>query len=610
MRALVYVYLVVLGLLVTASIGVRERRVEKAYDRLAAVERVDMGITLHVVRKEPDTGQELITGLPRMALVETHNLGGMVQIGGAPEGWDTATQGEPPTAFYVGPSERPQVWYASEQQAHLILHEKDEAGKDLPPWLLIEGSEGSGKTRALAMWLAVQSLRFIGTDAEHGITAPTGKRLGHMRDAIKKMWPARWYRYHRNDDLFTWHAGPRFQCVTATERSEAAGSGVQGFTWVGAVADELQDHFAVEGDIEARCRDPRAAGKAKRLCSSTQKDSPEWRTFREACRTPANDNAEPVWGVRKLLGLDSPFIFDAHWKRMRASGTMSEREWRRRILALDVGPEKQVYFNWRRTFDNQKPAGLAPIPANAVDVTARELRAWGKNVTVLAGHDPGLRQHVTVFLKAFECPKDRAPRWFVVGEVTSPESTIHGHIQQVKTEAARRWSCVPEPDRFGNVDPNAATMLVRIDPATQSGEDHPGDDVYRAWRVAGLQAKAAAYGRTAKATPLKKRQRIDLVNTLLSATAEVGEVRRLFVALLDDAGRPLYARNDNAPIVGKPAAPNLVKAFETMETDAAGKAETERKDANDMSHWPAATAFALWLIESRRLKWEPEEAAA
>lgn len=601
------VLLIAVLLMLTGSLATAERRIQKLRADVTRAERIDMGITLHVVKKNPGQGAELIRGLPRMTLVETLHFGGTYQIGASP-GWNAETDGPPPTAHYVGPSRHPAVWFASEQQARLIVHDKDADGKPLPLKALIEGSEGSGKTTAGSMWLAIQAIENIGTNAETGITAPTDDRLGHIRKAIKDNWPAHWYRYNANDDLYTWHLGPRFQCVSASSRSAAGGSPIQGFTWVRALSDELQDHFDKNDDIESRLRDPRAQGCDRRLCTSTMKDMPEWRTFREACRSSKAVEGEtvPQWGVHRLLGLDSPFIFDRKWQSMRASGTMTEREWRRRILALDVGPEKQVYFNWLRSFPaNDKPANLAHIPANAIDVTAEELRAWGKNIQVLAGHDPGTRQHVTEFLKAFRFPgKDRTPRWFVVGELTTPESTVHGHIQEVKTFAQKRWGVIPAADRFGNVDPLAPTMLVRIDPHTQSGEDHPGEDVYRAWRVQGIQAKPAAYApRTNKGTPLKKRQRIDLLNTLFAATSDVGEIRRLFVAFLGADGHP-------SPTGTVIAAPMLVKALETMENDAAGRPETARKDANDLSHWPASVAFALWIIESRRLKWEPEEERA
>mgnify|MGYP001584856404 CR=1 FL=1 len=124
------------------------------------------------------------------------------------------------------------------------------------------------------------------------------------------------------------------------------------------------------------------------------------------------------------------------------------------------------------------------------------------------------------------------------------------------------------------------------------------------WRALGMTARAAGYkanATTVEPITIKRRQRIDLVNTLLSATAEVGEVRRLFVAVRSGF---LFRKFPEAEQDGKPAAPMLVKAFETMEFNAAGKAETEAKDADDLSHWPAALGYALWQVEAPRLGME------
>ncbi len=114
-----------------------------------------------------------------------------------------------------------------------------------------------------------------------------------------------------------------------------------------------------------------------------------------------------------------------------------------------------------------------------------------------------------------------------------------------------------------------------------------------------MVARAAAYkasATTVEPLQIKRRQRIDLVNTLLAATDVVGEVRRLFVAVRSGFMWPAEEQD------GKPAAPMLVKAFETMEFNAAGKAEAEAKDADDLSHWPAALGYALWKIEKPRLE--------
>ena len=50
-----------------------------------------------------------------------------------------------------------------------------------------------------------------------------------------------------------------------------------------------------------------------------------------------------------------------------------------------------------------------------------------------------------------------------------------------------------------------------------------------------------------------------------------------------------------------PAAPKLVHAIETAERDAANRAEAERKDDRDVSHWPAALRYALWSVEKPRM---------
>ena len=551
-----------------------ERRQAREMEAMAKVDKVDMGVRLVVVKKDPIAGEELIPGLPRMTQVRAPiNLGGLVQV-------------DRDGARIVGPSKAPVVWHVSELQARLILHADSE-----PLWSLIEGSEGSNKTATLARWVAVRVLEHIGQNVEGGITAPTTARLGHVKEEIAKWWPARWYRFNKNDSCYRFHCGPRVQLVSAVQRSEEAGSPIQGANWVFHAGDEFQDHFSREADIEARGRTARD-GRYKRINTSTPKDSSEWRTFRDKCATST------MWGACRMLGMDSPFVSDKHWQNLRAAGTMTEREWKRRVLAMDVGAERAVYFNWRRNFDNGKPANLGAIPDGARDITADVLAAYGRNVAMLIGHDPGTRQHVSMFLKAYRLPSQRKgddrPRWFVVDEVTTPESTVHAHASVVLKRLRDRWHCHGF-DHMGRPDPNAPIALVRIDPHTRGGEDHPGADVASIWRGLGMNARAAAYkANSVEPATIKRRTRIDLVNTLLSATAEVGEVRRLFVALNDD---------------GTIAAPHLVKAFETMEFDAAGKAETEKKDADDLSHWPAALGYALLAPERQLLGLSAEVAA-
>jgi len=569
LRARAVIFLVVLA--VTASIGVRERRVEKALASVTSSDRIDMGIELHVVRKSPD-GKKVRT--PTAAnTVRVVPLGGMVQIGGTPEGWDFEA-GDPPPAFYVGPSEKPARWMCSEAQERLILH-----GPNDPTWALIQGSEGAGKSVALVMWTAVRVLEHVGRSVTGAITVPTTPRFRAVKKEIAKVWPAHWYRWKERDHAYAFHVGPSVQIVSAVQRSEAGGSPLQGDSLEWCASDELQDHFGLEADIMSRGR---GSDRYLRLCTSTSKDYSEWRDFR------ATVQGSPMWTFARMLGMDSPFVDADFWQNIRRSGTVTEREWRRRYLAEDVGPERQVYFNWRRTFEGGNPASLRAIPPGAEDVTAEVMRQWGPNIGLLIGHDPGTRQHVSVFLKAyrFASQRDAWPRWFVVDEVTTPEATVHAHATQVLARVRERWRC-ELLDREGRPSLDCPRVLVRIDPATVSGDAHPGDDVYAMWRSLKMQARAAAY-KVGGSTPItiKRNSRIDMVNTLLAATATAGEVRRLFVAVNPD---------------GSVAAPKLVKALETMETNEAGRAEQDRKDADDLSHWPAALGYALWSVEARRL---------
>jgi len=558
------------------SEAVEENRLDRAIDALAAVQRVDMGIVLHVVERDDVHGETLVPGnTERMRIVDTIRRGGTVEI--------SSVDGEK-RARFVGESKKPVVWYASRAQADLIVHD------GAIPWALVQGSEGSGKTTVLAMWVAFRVLEHVGFDREIGITAPTSKRLNHVKREIRRYWPARWFRWGVRDQKYTFHGGPVVQLVSAVQRSEDEGSPIQGANWVAHGGDELQDHYEREADIVARGRSA-PDGYYKRLNTSTFKDSPGWRTFRAAC--VANDND---WHVSLLLGMESPFIAPSHWERFRRAVTL--REFQRRVLAMDVGPERQLYYTWRRSIvenDNKRPANLRTLPLGAVDVTARELARFGPNIGLLIGNDPGKRQHVSELLKAYEFPNeyrrdDRGRplpplvRWLVVDEVTTPESTIEGHILAVKARVQSKWKCNLLDPHSGRPSAGVPTALVRIDSHTPTGDEHPDRVVYTQWRVAGFQAMAAAYNpQSQKPTPIKVEARVDLLVTLLCNTD--GD-RRLFV-LCDDRGEP--------------AAPKLVAAFESMERNEQGDAEHERKDATDLSHWPAAVSFALWSLEKPRI---------
>lgn len=588
-RRAVVAVLVLLGVLVLSDRAWARRRLVKTITEATATDYVDMGIKLVIVTADPN-GQPIVPGnTEKMRTVGEPILrGGIVKLFFGEDG--------KPAARIVAQSKNPIVWFVSQPQADLILHD------GACPWVLVQGSEGSGKTTVLAMWTAFRVLEHIGTANEIGLTAPTHGRLAHAMKKIRDHWPSRWYHFSKTEKRYQFHAGPVVQMVSAAQRSDEGGSPLQGFDFVAHAGDEWQDHHSLEADAIARGRGapdmlrPNGAKAPKwypRLLTSTFKDAPAWRDFRAA----ANENKKD-WHVALLLGLESPFIGAEHWERFKRGVTL--REYQRRVLAMDVGPERQLYYAWSRfaANDNGKtlPGNLRPLPLNAIDVTRRELSRYGKNFGLLLGHDPGKRQHVTEFLKAYEFPTDRRRkdiggnplpplvRWFVVDEITSPECTVETHVDAVLRRVREKYGCL-QTDWRGERTDGTAGVVCRIDPHTNSGDEHPGRTVYTQWRGAGFTVFAAAYNsQTKKPTPIKVEERIDLLNTLL---CNVENERRLYV-LSDDHG--------------KPVAPELVKAFEMMERNEAGDAEWERKDASDRSHWPSAVAFGLFSIEKPRIE--------
>lgn len=578
-----------------SSLAALERRTEASIRSGQSAEYVDMGIRLIVVERDPN-GVPMVPGnSQKMREVARYERGGIVKM--------ARDDDSRLSAHIVRESKNPVVWFASRAQADLILH-------DGPcQWALVQGSEGAGKTTLLAMWLAFRVIDHIGFAREIGLTAPTGPRLITVRKEIAKYWRPSWFEFRARENFYQFHAGPLVQCVTAVAKSKDLGSPNQGNNWVAAAHDELQDHFEREPDFETRGRSaPDAFRDGKwveawypRLCTSTFKDSSTWRTFRAACVANSNE-AAPTWSVTKLLGMESPFIPLAHWEKLRTSGTMTPREFRRRVLAEEVGPEAQLYHCWFRGDQGAANGNLRPLPSltsavNYEDVTAEVLRPFvppNVQAVVLAGHDPGKRQHVTVYLKAFRFAADvrrgdRRPRWFVIGETTSPDSTVEMHVQEVLKRARSQWGCnEPTRDSSGRPIPGsgARQLLVRIDPHSKGSNEHPGRDFYSIWRSFGFIAKAANYDGD-KPSQIKVDSRINLVNTLLCAQSDEGETRRLFVAC-DEHGSPL-TKNGQAE--------HVVDSFESMERNEAGEAEHERKDKHDKSHWTAAIGYALWQVE-------------
>jgi hypothetical protein len=514
---------------------------------------IDFGVELRVVKQDLEKGQSLLDDAPPLVILRTHYFGGMVKVGRKPQ--------------FTGPSRNPVILYCSEDAEPIILH-----GDELPDRLLLYGSEGAGKTRVLALWILLRSLEATGSGHIIGATSPTGPRSEEIKEAIEELWSPDWYTWNERKRTFRLRNGVRVTVVSTHQPSKKTGSRVQGFNWRCAASDEIQDSLEKDADIEMRGRKA-PFGRYKRLCTATSKDFPEFRRWRDGVLAAVNDNDEPLWAKRVLLGLRSPFQWLKFWDDKKF--VLTNREYRRRILCEDLPSEKRVYDTW------SPEENLRPIPQiGAEDVTVAELAPWGDNLGMLIGHDPGRRKHVSIFLRAYQIGGRALPVWFVVDEVTT-KGTLEKHIYEVRERLKKHY--VQLVDREGR--PRGKQAFVRADPysTTGAGDEKPSREFYTLWRNAGFRIQPAAFTRQGTSPGnINKEARIEMVCTLLCN--EAGE-RRLYVAC-----------NDNK----QPVAPELVTSFETAERDEANKAETEKKDDRDRSHWPAGLGYGLWAIEKPR----------
>lgn len=535
--------------MIAATTWRRRKLAARQSDALGGAERyVDMGAALYVVCQD-DSGIEVLPGKPRVRALRRHAFGGI---------WDSALQ------RFIGPSANPVRWLCSPEQEELLLH-----GDELANKLLVYGAEGAGKTEVLAMYALIRALEFAarGIFGHAGATAPTGDRLFTLLRKLRSKMPESWYRYRTRERELALACGITFQLRSTTRHSEAVGSPIQGYDWLFAVSDEIQDSIDANEDIETRGR-AAPEGRYRRLNTATAKDSTSWRNFRDGLR------ANPLWEFRQLQGPSNPFVPQAHWLNLRA--TLSRRGYQRRVLALDVGPERATYPSFSRE------RHLRPIPDDARDVTANIL---GREFGLLIGHDPGELFDVSIMLRAYELPGRPLPVWFVVGELTTEQTTSAKHAAQLLNLLR---------EQYGMEWPGTPKALIRCDPHGQS-ERKPDKTVYTQFRNAGLAIRSAQFRPSGTgAGNISKDARIETVDSCLE-TAD--GTTRLFIALAPGAIQEV-----DGAWHGTPVAPRLVESLEMSERDELGRAEVQKKDRSDLSHWTAALGYALWPYERPRLE--------
>lgn len=514
---------------------------------------VDFGVLLRVVepaqKGEPGAIQPL-RGKPWVRVVDEYQLGGMV---------DTAAR----PAEFCGPSENPIVWYTDRVSAPLILH-----ANDLPPNILCEGAMGVGKSTTLAQWCAVRCIEATGVEGELGVTAATGARMGEVTRACFDLYPPSWYRWKERDQVMFLRNATSMRFISTHKASKAEGSRIQAWNWFASANDELQDSIDEDGNIEARGRDAPFGTVYKRFASATVKDSAEYRTWKQrSAQMLTEDTHERIWAHVRKRGLDSPFQTAAWWARLK--GSLTHNEYLRKVECVDVPSDKRVYYAFDRR-ENMRPR---PIIGGR-DITMRELERWGRSFQVLGGHDPGRIYDVTTLLQAWQVHGIDDPVWWVIGEVTTRRSTTQHHVRAVRDFLAKRYSIAPQ------------NVHVNGDPHTRgpNDEEQPHVTVAKVWRAHGFSYSPAAYKpNSTEPAQVPREARLDMVNTLFCSA--------------DDIRRLMLDCNDR----GDCAAPDLLKSLEELEIDAAGKAERDKKDETDRTHWPASVGYALWPIESVRI---------
>jgi len=528
--------------------GVSER--VEGFDRY-----VNAGVLLEVIRVDPN-GEIALESGRRATVVGRHRWGG----------WIDTKATRPGLVGGVSDKER-LLWRCSVEQEPLIMHDDVRALGQL-----VIGSEGSGKTTALAMWHHRRwIIDGVGEFREGGQTAPTLARLGLVRKEIEKLWRPSWRCWVERRDFegFELCDGCRIRFRHTQKQSNSAGSPIQGFNWSWAGRDEFQDQIEVHNDIESRGRAAKG-GKYKQLATATAKDDPQWRILRDQLV----DGGQ--WQLTRLLVSESPFVAADFLDVKRRSG-ITDREFRRRYLAEDLPPESRLYY----TFDRRENVKAIPFGARKITSIVLARKTGDRQDAMLMGHDPGTAKSGTVWLDAYELPPALALKhrmlpnevlWWVRFELLTEHKTHEHHA----TEALRITR-----ERFGvNRRPDAELAHVRCQPLGVA-EDKPDEAVFAIWKRVGFRIRAARYSKAGLGVgQIKKENRIGMLNTLF---CDVNNRRRLFFEC-DERGTCLV--------------PDLLAAVESMERDDRGRAEHEKKDIRyDKSDLPSALGYALFPFE-------------
>lgn len=468
---------------------------------------------------------------------------------------------DPLTCQWVGEAKEPAaIWEVGRGQLYPFQFIQRKEGERL----VIVGAKGAGKTEVLPRLAIFYGMGLINADI--GMLAPTHPRLSIMRNKFMRLLHPSWIADISAEEGYIMLANRvKYEFLSLKMQSLAMGPPSQGRDWCAGFMDEEQNaHEMSVADVEARGRAAPELDTGKSyypvVSTCTISDLPE---FRERL---ARYRAEPDISVFRMEATANPFVPADHWERLRRR--MTPRQYAQEVLALEQAPVRATY----PAFERGKH--IRPFLLGAQDITERV--TGGR---ALVGFDPGEMCHVSIYLKCYQPQKGRRI-WFVVDELTTDRTTVEAHgvemvrrLEALGSEAVGGW--YPDDCR---ADPHGNT------------ETRPDVTVYRQLQLMGIKVRPAVYRNSpnpaiaARPGTLKKNARIECVNRLLQ---DASGVTRLYI-LCDEDGRPV--------------APRLATALEMSQRDEYGRAEMDKKDEHDLSHWPAALGYALWPYERVKIE--------
>lgn len=436
-------------------------------------------------------------------------------------------------------------------QLKVFEYESPESKADWVKRIMVLGAPGSGKTQTLSIGALLDGL--ANPTFVIGMVGATADRVEVMWNdfedvAGNKGFIATRNKHARGGPVITLWNGARYEFVAAKEPSRRMGSPIQGRSWHRAYVDETQNVLdRAQQDIDERGR---RDGKSYRVIESATNISGgqiggHFMLRRETYK------ANPERDIIRFTPYDNIFVDPAHWETQR--GSLSEHEWRQRMLAEDLPPEQLVYSS----FSFGESVKQAPRDAQ-YDVTKQiTAERYGAPYSWIAATDFGTLCTATIWLKAYRLPRIGLCWWAIGETVSGSKSSAADH--------ARRLI------QYAQV---ADSLIVIADPHINTRDVDRSD--YDLTRRQGLTIKPAGQ------PPIKVKHRTSMLNALL---CDANGVRRFFV---------------DCDERGKPKCPRLVQSFMMMAYDEKGNPENVRKDYSDPTHFPAAAGYGVFPWEKIR----------